>query len=115
MKACGDSIILAPIKMEKKTESGIEIVQERQRHDAQLSVGKVVDIGPLAYEKEVYFSMETNRPVRTPQVGDFVITAKYAGYEVKMDEDQVFKVCTSADLNAIIAEDEVKKLTTWKP
>ena len=68
MKACGDSIILVPIKMEKKTESGIEIVQERQRHDAQLSVGKVIDVGPLAYEKEVYFEMETNKPVQVPTI-----------------------------------------------
>lgn len=114
MKATGDSIVLIPIKMEKTTESGIQVVQERKRHDAQISVGKIFDIGPLAFHDEMLFEKDFNRTVPLPQPGDFVLTAKYAGYEVKVNDD-VYRIVMPGDINALLTEDEVRALTTWKP
>lgn len=114
MRAIGDSIILKRIRMEKKTESGIEIVQENKRHDAQLSVGQIVAMGPLALEKEMAMEREFGMSCAKPREGDFVLTARYAGSEVTVDGDE-YKLCLPGDLLAIITEDQVKEMTTWKP
>lgn len=113
MKACGDTIILKPIRMEKKTESGVIVRQDFKRHDSALSVGQVFSIGPLAFTAEMSHEKEYGTDLEKPRVGDYVLTAKYAGYEVEFDNEE-FKLVLAADINAVITEEEVNQLKKWR-
>ncbi len=114
MKAIGDTVILKRFRMEKKTESGIEIVQDRKRHDAEVSVGQIIAMGPLALEKEMELEQAFGVSCAKPREGDYVLTARYSGSEVTIDGEE-YKLCLPGDLLAVISEETVKEMTTWKP
>jgi len=112
LKAAGEAILLRPIKMVPKTRSGIVIQQERKRHDANISVGEVLDIGPLAFTEEMHLEKEFGISVKRPCISELVMTAKHAGYELKIGEE-VYWFVQPLDIIGYITEEEVEALTTW--
>ena len=113
MKATRKAVILKPFSMEKQTKSGLVIQQERRRHDANVSVGEVVDVGPMAFAEEMWMERDLNINVSHAKPGDKVLTAKHAGHDVKFGEE-VYRLVLPDDLLAIVTTEEVEALTTWK-
>ena len=113
MRAAKEAVLLRPIKMEPRTKSGLFIEQERKRHDANISIGEVLDIGPLAFTEECYLEKDfPSMSIKRPQIGELLMTAKHAGYEVKVG-DEVYWFVQPLDIIGYITEEEVEAMTTW--
>ena len=83
----GDRVVLEQLEAEETTKSGIVLPEKSQEKPQQ---AKVVAVGPGTEEVK----MEVKK-------GDNVIYSKYAGTEVKLD-DETFIIVKQNDILAII-------------
>ena len=86
-----DRIVLKPAEIEEKTKSGF-ILSSAAAEKPQFS--EVVAVGPggIVDGKEVEMTLK---------VGDKVITGKYSGTEVKID-DETYTIVKQSDVLAIV-------------
>ena len=91
IKPLADRVILKQFKAEEKTKSGLILAASAQEKP---EVYEVVEVGPggMVDGKEV---------VMTVKVGDKVITSKYSGTEVKLDDEE-YVVVRQSDILAIV-------------
>lgn len=91
LKPLGDRVVLKQLDAEETTKSGIVLPGKAQEKPQQ---AEVIAVGPggMVDGKEV--KMEVN-------VGDKVIYSKYAGTEVKLEDDE-FVVVRQSDIVAIV-------------
>lgn len=91
LKPLADRVVVKMVEAEETTKSGIILTTSAQEKP---QVAEVIAVGPggLVDGKEV---------TMTVKAGDRVITAKYAGTEVKMDDDELTIVRIS-DILAIV-------------
>ena len=89
----GDRVVLKQLEAEETTKSGIVLPGQAQEKPQQ---AEVVAVGPggMVDGKEVKMEVK---------VGDKVIYSKYAGTEVKL-EDQEYVVVRQNDIVAIVEE-----------
>jgi len=92
LKPLGDRVILKPLKEEEKVKGGI-IIPDTAKDKPQK--GKVVAVGPGRLDEE------GKRIPIDVKVGDSVIYSKYAGSEVKI-EDEEYLILHDSDILAII-------------
>ena len=87
----GDRVVIKQLVAEETTKSGIVIPGKKKEKPQQ---AEVVDVGPggMVDGKEVKMEVK---------VGDQVIYSKYAGTEVKLDDEE-FIIVKQADILAII-------------
>lgn len=84
VKPLGERLLIKPVKEEKKTEGGI-VLPDTAKEKPQKA--EVVAIGDKVEDLNV-------------QVGDKVIFAKYAGTEIKIDDEDYILI----DANDILAK-----------
>ena len=86
-----DRVILKMVEVEETTKSGIILTGTAKEKP---SIAEVISVGPggMVDGKEV---------VMTVKVGDKVITDKYAGTTVKMDDEEL-TIVRLADILAIV-------------
>lgn len=79
IKAAGFRILVKPVEIKKKTESGIiiEYGENEKLEKGARVMGRVVDIGPAAWKKEDLGGFNWCK------IGDMVLYARYAGKFVK--------------------------------
>ena len=80
LQPLGDRVVIRPTKKEEMTKGGIvlpDTVKEKPQE------GEVVAVGPGK------LSEEGNRIAMEVKVGDRVIYAKYAGTEIKVDDEEL--------------------------
>lgn len=80
IKPIGDKVVVRPVKVEEKTQSGIVLPGSAQEKPHQ---GEVIAVGSGFY---------TDKGERIPlevQVGDRVVYGKYGGTEVKLNDEEV--------------------------
>jgi len=87
LRPLGDKIVLKQLEAEETTKSGIILTPKAQEKPQQ---AEVIAVGPGTEEVK----MEV-------KVGDNVIYSKYAGTDVKLDDEE-FIVVKQADILAII-------------
>ena len=87
LKPLGDRIVIKQFEAEEKTKSGIILTTSAQEKPSQ---AKVVAVGPGT--KDVQMEVK---------VGDVVVYSKYAGSEIKLDDEE-FIVIKQSDVLAII-------------
>ena len=87
----GDRVVLQQLDAEETTKSGIVLPGQAQEKPQQ---AEVVAVGPggMVDGKEVTMSVKA---------GDMVIYSKYAGNEVKLDEEE-FVIVRQNDILAIV-------------
>ena len=92
MKPLGDRVVIKNMEAEETTKGGILLVATAKEKPL---MAEVVAVGPggIVEGKEVQMQVK---------VGDKVIYSKYAGTEVKMDEDDKFVIVRQSDILAII-------------
>ena len=99
-------IIVLPDNIEEKDEHfkrakevGLIVARnEREREQAAIDTGKVVDIGPTAFKD---FGAEAP-PIA---VGDYVVYARYAGKAIEDPEDKVkYVALNDEDVIAVITQ-----------
>jgi chaperonin GroES len=80
LQPLGDRVVIKPIEKEEVTKGGIvlpDTVKEKPQE------GKVVAVGPGR------LSEDGKRIVMEAKTGDIVIYAKYAGMEIKLDDEEL--------------------------
>ena len=89
----GDRVVLKQLVAEETTKSGIVLTGQNKEKPQQ---AEVVAVGPggVVDGKEIKMEVKT---------GDKVIYSKYAGTEVKLDEDE-YIVVKQSDILAIIQQ-----------
>ena len=88
-----DRVVLKQLEAEETTKSGIILTSQTQEKPQQ---AEVVAVGPggVIDGKEV---------TMTVKVGDKVIFSKYAGNEVKLDEEE-FIIVKQSDILAVVED-----------
>ncbi len=95
LRPLSDRIVVKPIEREAKTASGI-ILPESAREKPQ--EGEVMAVGPGARnDKGEHMPLDI-------QVGDIVLYAKYAGTEVKLDDEKLL-ILRETDILAVVEEE----------
>lgn len=85
----GWRILIAPIRVEDKTQGGIIITATDQKlQESVRFVGKVLDMGPLCYLHDKFKTHPDAKPSRWCEIGDIVTTSQYAGTQVPMIDDK---------------------------
>ena len=88
-----DHVILKPAEVEETTKSGIILSTATKEKP---SYAEVVAVGPGGV-------VDCNEVKMVVKVGDTVIASKYAGTEVKIDEES-FTIVRQADILAIVTK-----------
>jgi len=88
IKPCGDRLLIEPVEMQKKTESGI-IIPDTAKEKPIL--GKVIEVG-ISDEVKSNFA-----------VGDTVIFAKYGGEDINFNNKE-YKLIQMSDILAKVIE-----------
>ena len=88
----GDRIVLKQLEAEETTKSGIVLPGQSKEKPQQ---AEVIAVGPggMVVGKEIKMEVK---------VGDQVIYSKYAGTEVKLDEDHEYIIVKQSDVLAVI-------------
>jgi len=94
--------------MDRKTDSGIVIAQQNDRHDNASIAAEIIDIGPLAFSWE-----KDKKPyLNLPEKGAFVLTKKYAGVNFDIGDDE-YKIISDSDVLAWVDDDVIEKMRSW--
>lgn len=91
LKPLADRVIVKDIEVEEKTDGGI-ILSAKSQEKPQIA--EVVAVGPGGL-------VEGNQVEMTVSVGQNVIVSKYAGTEVKF-EDEKYNIVKQSDILAIV-------------
>ena len=91
LKPLADRVIVKDIEVEEKTDGGI-ILSAKSQEKPQIA--EVVAVGPGGL-------VEGNQVEMTVSVGQKVIVSKYAGTEVKF-EDEKYTIVKQSDILAIV-------------
>ena len=100
LKPLGDRVVVKPSEKEEKTKSGI-LLPDTAKEKPQEGVVEAVGNGRL----------NENTGKREPidlAVGDRVIYSKYAGNEVKLEEED-YLILSEKDILAVVAKNGKKK------
>lgn len=92
LKPLGDRLIIQPIEQEEMTASGIVLPETAKEKPMQ---GKVLAVGPGARKED------GSRVAVDVSEGDVVLYAKYAGTEVKLDDNK-YLILRESDVLAIV-------------
>lgn len=91
VKPLADRVLVRPVDREEKTQSGILLPDTAKEKPQE---GEIVAAGPGRIEDGKRIELEV-------KVGDRVIYSKYAGTEVKVD-DQELLILRESDILAIV-------------
>ena len=93
LEPVGDRIVVKPIKREETTKGGI-ILPDTAKEKPQ--EGEVIAVGPGR------FTVDGNRIEMEVKKGDKVMYAKYAGTEIKLDDEELL-ILRESDVLAKVA------------
>jgi len=91
LKPLADRVVVRPLDREDKTASGIFLPDNAKEKPQE---GEIIAVGPGKYE-------DGKRAPLDVQVGDKVIFSKYAGTEIKVNNEDVL-ILRESDVLAII-------------
>jgi chaperonin GroES len=93
LRPLGDKVVLKFLEAEEKTKGGIILASSAQEKP---QVAEIIAVGPGGVVDGKDIKMEL-------KVGDKVILNKYAGTEVKLDEEK-YTVCRQSDVLAVVED-----------
>ena len=101
-----DRVILKMVEVEETTKGGIILTASAKEKP---SIAEVISVGPGGM-------VDGHDVVMTVKPGDKVITSKYAGTEVKLDDEE-YVVVRQSDILAIVEKDSQRgsRLPLWIP
>jgi len=92
LRPLGDRVVVEPVEKESTTASGIVLPESAKEKPQE---GKIVAVGPGARNDK------GERVALDVAVNDVVLYAKYAGTEVKLD-DQKYLILRESDILAVV-------------
>lgn len=97
LKPLSDRVVVKPLEEEERTKGGIvlpDTAKEKPQH------GEILAVGPGALDEN------GKRLPMDVKVGDRVLFAKYAGTEIKIDEEELL-ILRQSDVLAIVEREPV--------
>ncbi len=94
LRPLGDRLVVKPIEKESTTPSGIVLPESAKEKPQE---GKVISVGPGARDDD------GDRQPLDVQVGDTVLYAKYAGTEVKINDEKLL-ILRENDILAVVED-----------
>jgi chaperonin GroES len=91
LKPLADRVVVRALEREDKTASGIFLPDNAKEKPQE---GEIVAVGPGRYEDGKRIALDVN-------VGDRVIFSKYAGTEIKVDNEDVL-ILRESDILGIV-------------
>ncbi len=91
LKPLADRVVIRPLEREEKTASGIFLPDNAKEKPQE---GEIVAAGPGRFE-------DAQRVALDVKVGDKVIFSKYAGTEIKVNDEELL-ILRESDILAII-------------
>jgi chaperonin GroES len=91
IKPLGDRVVIKKLEAEEKTKSGIVLPGQAKE---QPQMAEIVAVGPGGVVEGKEITMEV-------KVGDKVIFSKYAGNEIKYDDNE-YTILRQSDILAIV-------------
>ncbi|EJY54873.1 chaperonin GroES [Alicyclobacillus sacchari] len=91
LKPLADRVVVRPVEREEKTASGIFLPDNAKEKPQE---GEVIAVGPGKFEDGKRQELEV-------KVGDRVIFSKYAGTEIKVNNEEVL-ILRESDILAIV-------------
>jgi chaperonin GroES len=98
LRPLADRVVVKPLEREEVTKSGIVLPDTAKEKPQE---GRVEAVGNGRYNEQ-----SGQRVALDVQVGDRVIYAKYAGSEVKIDEED-YLILSEKDILAIVSDAKV--------
>ena len=95
LKPLGDRMVVEPIEQEETTAGGILLPETAKEKPQE---GKVIAVGPGRVDDS------GNRVKMEVKEGDRVLYAKYAGTEVKVEDDKKVLILKESDILALVEE-----------
>ena len=93
LKPLGDRLVVEPIEQEEATASGILLPETAKEKPQE---GKVLAVGPGKLD-------DSGKRVKMEvKEGDRVLYAKYAGTEVKLEDDKKVLILKESDILALV-------------
>ena len=92
LQPLADRVVLKQLEAEETTKSGIVLLGKEKEKPQQ---AEVIAVGPGGVVDGKDVKMEVKK-------GDHVIYSKYAGTEVKMDDDVEYIIVRQSDILAVI-------------
>ena len=92
LQPLADRVVLKQLEAEETTKSGIVLPGKEKEKPQQ---AEVIAVGPVGVVDGKDVKMEVKK-------GDHVIYSKYAGTEVKMDDDVEYIIVRQSDILAVI-------------
>ena len=95
LKPLGDRLVVEPIEQEEATASGILLPETAKEKPQE---GKVIAVGPGKLD-------DSGKRVKMEvKEGDRVLYAKYAGTEVKLEDDKKVLILKESDILALVED-----------
>ena len=99
LEPLGDRVVVKPIEREERTKSGIVLPDTAKEKPQE---GKIVAVGPGK------LSDDGKRIALDVKIGDSIIYAKYAGTELKIDDEELV-ILRESDILAKRSEKKGRK------
>jgi chaperonin GroES len=97
LKPLGDRLVVEPIEQEETTSGGILLPETAKEKPQE---GKVLAAGPGKLDDS------GKRVEMEVKVGDRVLYAKYAGTEVKLEDDKKVLILKESDILALVENED---------
>lgn len=91
IKPLADRVVIKPLASEEKTKSGIVLPDTAKEKPQE---GEIVSVGPGKIENGERISLEV-------KIGDRVIYSKFAGTEIKLDNEE-YLILNERDILAVV-------------
>ncbi|MBX5437499.1 MAG: co-chaperone GroES [Alicyclobacillaceae bacterium] len=91
LKPLADRVVVRPLEREEKTASGILLPDTAKEKPQE---GEIIAVGPGRYEDGKRIALDV-------KVGDRIIYSKYAGTEVKVNNEELL-ILRESDILAIV-------------
>ncbi len=107
----GEKVLVKWLPTERQTKGGIIIPEPAgERADIANIKAQIVAMGPLAFEAERKHEKEYGRNCSMPQVGQMVLTAKYAGYEIRGADGETYRMIMDGDVTGGIVTENIGEI-----
>lgn len=104
-------VLIAPVAPKTESEGGIAMPTEALRAESHLiSIGKILDMGDLAYKSKTPGGLDLALDSRRPSIGDFVLFQQYAGTTMKMRDGRTLVILTDTEVIGVIPAEVVPQV-----
>lgn len=96
------NLLVEPVEVQRTSEGGIELPEEVLEAQEKLAfVGKVVELGSLAYAAKPREGLDYSKETNKPNVGDYVVFGRYSGQRVNKRNGRSLVILADTDIKAV--------------